>query len=942
MRGIAASITIVLIVVLTMFSYNVGFIEEDISGECVSSAIEYGFYENKEQIPDGNIVYYSISSDVRIDYAQNWFSIDLAASGKLNISFSSLSGMKLKADQEAPYQTNFILGSEDTFTGIRSFAILHYTDSSGDFQLTFQRCLNGVQHMFHVNSYVRSNLLLSVQENDATYQMQIDEVSLILDGILLQSDYHSQVTYTKAEINHSIPSPLLFSTCIGGTEYDYSIAIDRDSENNIYIAGNTQSTYLPIYGGITTSLTGESLIFIMKFNYQFSSLEYVTFIGGDNNDYPIDISVTSTGEVIVAGWTSSSDFPFSYRFDSSTDYIEGFLFKLNSNGDALLFSSSIGGTPNALEIDQDENSYLTGDSYPDLPVVNAFNDTSNGGGEVFFMKVNSTGDGLFFSSYFGGGYHDYGYDIAIDDSRNIYITGETQSVDLPLTDAIDETLNGTRDAFVAMFNSTGTGLEFCTYIGGMLHDYGDRIEVDAAGNIYLVGRSASVDFPILNAFQSDLNGDSDTIFLKINSTTHELLFSSFLGGSSWDYPYDIEIDCHGNIYLSGTTQSPDFPLEDAYRDYLWSGNDIYLTGVTSDGGSLLFSTYFGGDQNEQFSDIMLDDSGNITICGMTSSDNFPTVTDFDNPPNGYVEAFVARFHNLTDSDDDEVRDYYESILGTNPKNNDSDSDLLLDNEIFIYGTNPLSNDSDDDALNDFDEIFVHTTNPLSNDSDEDSLSDYAEIFEYDTNPILADSDFDWLTDAEELFSYFTDPLNEDSDFDNLTDGFEILVLSSNPLSNDTDRDSLLDGFEHGILNTSPISNDTDDDSLTDDFEYLIYGTDPTLDDTDSDLLNDGREYLLGTNPFSDDSDNDTLTDSEEVDIYGTNPLSNDTDGDTYDDAWEIANGYDPLDPNVHPLQYIAANPVVLYAPIGVALVVVIVDAIRRRRVSSWDKQWDSL
>jgi hypothetical protein len=190
------------------------------------------------------------------------------------------------------------------------------------------------------------------------------------------------------------------------------------------------------------------------------------------------------------------------------------------------------------------------------------------------------------------------------------------------------------------------------------------------------------------------------------------------------------------------------------------------------------------------------------------TDPFDSDSDDDSIIDGYEIEFNLDPLNGTDADldydGDNLTNYNESLIWTNPWLNDTDFDLLRDDLELLYGTDPLNPDTDSDGLMDFEEIFGYSTNPNDYDSDDDDISDGAEVL-----------------------SYLTDPLDNDTDDDFMPDGFEILFYLD-PLFDDADLDLDLDGLtnlEEYLLGTYPLRSDTDSDGYTD-FEELEAGTDP--------------------------------------------------------------------------------------------------------------------
>ena len=250
---------------------------------------------------------------------------------------------------------------------------------------------------------------------------------------------------------------------------------------------------------------------------------------------------------------------------------------------------------------------------------------------------------LDFSTYFGGsdGY-ELGLGIAATDDGSYYVTGHTASSDFPTQNAYDDTFNGGRDAFVAKFNSHGS-LLWSTYLGGTNFDGGFSIAVTSDGNCYIIGTTRSNDFPTLNAYSNTLSG-SDDIFLAKFSSSGSLLWSTYLGGSGEDYGYDIAVAGDGSCYVTGCTNSSDFPTQNAF-DTTFNGGyiDIFVSKFSTN-GSLLWSSYLGGNGNEWGYSIAVTDDGSCYVTGFKASNDFPALDAYDSTPNGDWDVFVTKFN----------------------------------------------------------------------------------------------------------------------------------------------------------------------------------------------------------------------------------------------------------------------------------------------------------
>jgi hypothetical protein len=200
------------------------------------------------------------------------------------------------------------------------------------------------------------------------------------------------------------------------------------------------------------------------------------------------------------------------------------------------------------------------------------------------------------------------------------------------------------DAFVTMLNPTGTALIYSTYLGGSGSDGGYGVVIDASGNAYVIGTTDSTDFPATSGvFQTVLQGGTDAFVTKLNPTGTALIYSTYLGGSITDGGNDIVIDASGKAYVTGTTNSTDFPTTPgAFQSTLQGGFDVFVTELNSTGTVLVYSTYLGGSGDDNSTGIAADNSSNIYVAGDTASVDFPTTAGaFQTTLNGSANAFVS-------------------------------------------------------------------------------------------------------------------------------------------------------------------------------------------------------------------------------------------------------------------------------------------------------------
>jgi len=188
-------------------------------------------------------------------------------------------------------------------------------------------------------------------------------------------------------------------------------------------------------------------------------------------------------------------------------------------------------------------------------------------------------------------------------------------------------------------------LAYSTYLGGSSVDQGYAITVDMAGNAYVVGYTSSADFPTANAIQSTYRGNGDLFVTKSNADGSALVYSTYLGGSNVDYPNGVAVDTTGNTYLTGYTQSADFPTVSAIQPTFGGNYDAFVTKINAAGSALVYSTYLGGVSGDSGSGIAADSAGNAYVTGYTQSNNFPTANALQpTHAGGGEDAFVTKIN----------------------------------------------------------------------------------------------------------------------------------------------------------------------------------------------------------------------------------------------------------------------------------------------------------
>ena len=436
-------------------------------------------------------------------------------------------------------------------------------------------------------------------------------------------------------------------------------AIAVDASGNSYLAGSTVSANFPTTANAFQHLNGGNAdAVIAKLDPTGSTLLFATYLGGNGYDSANSIAIDSSGDVVVAGTTRSTNLPINHAFQSTLLGTEdSFLSKLNTDGTQLLYSTYLGGSGSewalGVALDSSGRAAMTGvTSSSNFPTSLGALQTIFGGGDwdAFIAQIDTTKSGvasLLFSTYLGGSNRDAGGAVAVDVTGSVFVTGLTISSNFPTANPMQASCAscptgsdtnlvpaGVADAFVSKLNATGTALVYSTFLGGNSGDAGNAIAVDSAGNAYVSGTTFSWrGFPTTaGAFQTTLGDDGgygDGFVFKLDSSGSVPVYSTLVGGDGDDRFVGIALDRSDNAYLTGFTNSTDFPSVDAlqgpgggvcdfvlFPDYC---SDVVVAELNASGSALLYSTYLGhANINESGTAIAVDSAGNTYVAGATN------------------------------------------------------------------------------------------------------------------------------------------------------------------------------------------------------------------------------------------------------------------------------------------------------------------------------------
>jgi len=592
--------------------------------------------------------------------------LQLRPSGVVRMQLTEANqGAEIKGMNQLPGFTNYLVGNDPRrwHTHVPNFSHIEYREIYPGIHLVFYGNRDELEFDFIVTPGANpddirlsfegvENMLLDERDNlivqtsagklhlrkPIIYQENHGIRKSISGGFVL--DDHHQVRLQVSAFDTQKPlviDPVLhYSTFLGGEGSDKALDVALDPEGNVIITGYTSSTDFPLQNPVRDDLLGSRDAFVTKFNPTLSSIIYSTYLGGNGEDYATSVASDLDGNAYITGSTQSINFPVT---DDAIDNTCG------SDGFCDPYISNVGILQNT---------------------------------DAFVTKLNSAGN-LVYSTYLGGSESDFGRGIAVDGVGSIYVAGGTRSTDFPATSgAFQTSCVGPNpvatwcdwDVFVTKFNPSGSTLMYSTFFGGSNRDEAYDIALDTSPGLasaaYVAGFTASVrDFPSTpGAIQDALNGN-DGFVMKLNALGNSIVYATSLGGSDSDWISGIAVDDLGNAYVIGTTSSNDFPTSagafdttcgtDGNCNNTGTGNwvDAFVSKLNPTGTALLYSTYLGGINKEFGEDITVHISGGnreAYVTGKTLSPDFPVVNPIQGTygesehTGGNGDVFVTRFN----------------------------------------------------------------------------------------------------------------------------------------------------------------------------------------------------------------------------------------------------------------------------------------------------------
>lgn len=373
---------------------------------------------------------------------------------------------------------------------------------------------------------------------------------------------------------------------------------------------------------------------------------WATYLGGSGEDVCRAVTVDHSGNIFLVGFTKSTNFPTANGYSNTyVNNFDAYMMKFDAAGNRI-WGTYYGGAGSdagrGVAYDAQGNTYYSIQTESNnMPLFSPVQSTMSGLSDMFFVKLNSTGFPVW-STYMGGSGDEFPRKLKIDHQGKLLVIGWTSSNNFPVTNGSNQSVSGgANDAIVMKLNGSTGALLWATYLGGNGNEEGVGVATDNYNNVYVTGTTYSANFPTLNAAQNSYGGLGDFWVAKYNNFGAKQ-WCTYLGGTAIDDAFVCSTDSLGNCYVTGESESVDFPVLLAYQSTRVAGKDATVT-CYSTNGILKWSSYIGGNGNDQGRSIDSDENGNTVIGGFTTSSNFPLLLPTQTTNAGGIDLFITRF-----------------------------------------------------------------------------------------------------------------------------------------------------------------------------------------------------------------------------------------------------------------------------------------------------------
>ncbi|MGY5852928.1 MAG: SBBP repeat-containing protein [Candidatus Thorarchaeota archaeon] len=438
------------------------------------------------------------------------------------------------------------------------------------------------------------------------------------------------------------------STYFGGSAEDLAAKVHFDNEGNIIVVGSTLSDDLPVFNAQQDTYEGGRDGFVLKLNSSYDVV-FCTYYGGSGEEYAEAVTTDDDNNIYITGHTESYNLSVPNGIQTEMRGAgDGFLAKLSPTGE-LLYGTYIGGNGEndwltSIVVDENDDLIIAGpvDSDDMNTTTGAFQEVYGGGGaDAILLSLSSDGQSYLFMTYFGGDSPENCGNIALDSEKNIVIGGYAGDANITTEGAYQETYGGgDGDVVVAKFNHNASTLLWSTFLGGSLWDFCGGVRIDSEDNVIVSGYSESSDFPLLNELYGD-DGERDTFLSKLSGNGSELLFSTLLGGEDEDRCYGMEMLSNESVATLSFTRSRNLPAVDAWQENNSGSYDAYFTLYNNELSALIQASYIGGSMSDYGLSIDTFNDEYFALVGYTSSSDFPTQDPVQSERAGHRDAFIV-------------------------------------------------------------------------------------------------------------------------------------------------------------------------------------------------------------------------------------------------------------------------------------------------------------